>query len=1228
MKRSKLLAMLLMLMVSMAIHAQNVVVNGNVKDATGEPIIGASVVLVGNTGVGTVTDIDGNFQFSVPQGSQLQISYIGYETLTMKAGSNMNIILRDDSQTLNDVVVIGYGVQKKSVVTAAIAKVSAEDLAGKTPVRVDNALKGLAAGVNVTSNSGQPGDGGRVRIRGNGTINNSDPLYIVDGMPIEGGIDFVSPSDIESIEVLKDAASGAIYGARAANGVVLVTTKKGKEGAASISYNGSYGWQTAWKHRAVTSATDYAVLQNERRINGGLAPLYSDPYNLKYAAGGGAINGFGTDWQSLVFNDNAPVVNHDVSISGASEKLNYYLSANYFSQDGIVGGNYGHSNYDRLTLRSNNMYNVLDATSERSFLNKLDVTVNLAYTNVKNTGVTTNSEFGSILGSALYLSPILPVTITDPTQADMYWKTYESEYKYDNNYNLVYDEMGNPVKKGTTVYQPAKDENGNYYTIPSRYGSYGEMNNPLGMLAKNPTKNWSHKFVPKLSLDLQLWDNLKYHFTYSADMSFWGYDANNIYKSYLSGNNKDEHTSVESGTNKGLNWQIENTLTYDKQFGKHTIGVVLGQSAMKNKSDYLGVNRWNIVNPEKPNLNYTNSEVIWKLNDDGTLAGNPQAEFNGWGGLNVEHRLSSLFGRVSYNYDEKYMLQATLRRDGSSRFGINNKYGVFPSASIGWNIMNEKFMDSTHDWLSNLKFRASWGKNGSDAIGDFKYTVMTTMGSNVLFGKSPQKYVGSKASTTANPDLRWEESEQTDLGFDFGFFNQALTFTVDYFIKKTNGMIIDMPVPSYLGENKPAGNVGDMENKGSEFELGYKGHIGDFRYSFKGNASYIKNTLKNLGNSAGFVEYDGVQGISGGNVSRGENGMPFPFYYGYKTDGIFQNMEEVHNYTNSEGGMIQPNALPGYVRFVDVNGDGQITPDDRTKIGKGTPDWNFGFTVNAEWKGFDFNMFWQGVAGADVFDATYRSDVAAGNFPSWMLGRWTGEGTSNKYPILKDGDSENWVVSDLYVYDGSYLRLKNISLGYTFPRKWTMKAGIERFRIYGMAENLFTFTKYHGFDPEISSNGKSLGIDRGIYPQARTITVGVNVTLSSGKGGKKAKDVTYSAPKVEYVDRVVEKPVEKVVTKEVETTKAVEKTYVATFAVNSAKIADATELNGIEKGATVDVVAYASPEGKAEANKALSQKRADAVAEYLKSRGVNVNRVEAKGANTDHANRIAIVTVK
>ncbi len=1075
MKEKRLLSLLLTVMLSIAAFAQNQTFTGTIVDVNGEPVIGATIVQKGTSNT-VVTDFDGNFSINAPAGAELEISYVGFGKQTVVAGDNMHIILTEDAELLNEVVVIGYGVQKKSVVTASIAKVSSEDLAGKTRLRAEDALKGMAAGVNVTSSSGQPGAQSMIRIRGIGTINDSNPLYIIDGMPTDQyGMESVNPNDIESIEVLKDAASGAIYGARAANGVILVSTKKGKMGKANINYTFSYGWQNPWRKRDVTGATDYAILQNERRVQNGLSPEYQDPYNL-VDANGDKIVGFGTNWQDLLFNKNAPIMQHDVSVSGASEKVNYYLSLGYYDQDGIVGGNYGQSNYDRLTLRSNTQYNVLDASKERNFLNKLDLNVNVAYLRVHSTGIGTNSEYGSVLGSALYMSPLLAPTAVNWTDD-----------------NGVAHKVADDLIANFASYDLPRDVKGNPYTIPGSFGTYQEMNNPLAMMTLNPTRGWSHKFVPKFAFDLQLWDNLKYHFSYSADLSFYGNSGGTTTYYYLSGNNRAEHTSASVYKGNNTLWQIENTLTYDEVFGKHSIGVVLGQSALKYKGDDLSGWHWGLVNVNKPYINYTNGVIEYTKDGDGNVTG-ATVPYGVGGSMYTQHRMSSLFGRVNYNYDERYMFQATVRRDGSSRFGTNNRYGTFPSASVGWNVTNETFMASTRSWLTNLKVRASWGKNGNDGIGDFAYTTLTAMGNNVFFGKIAQKNIGSKADKTANPDLKWEESEQTDLGLDFGFFDNALTFTVDYFIKKTNGMIITMPIPSYVGETKPLGNAGDMQNKGVEFELGYKWHIADAKFHLKGNASYLKNTLKNLGNDTGFLPLDGVQGISGGGT-RAENGQPFPFFYGYKTNGIFQTTEEVNAYTNANGGLIQPSARPGDVRFVDVNGDGVISDDDRTNIGNGTPSWTFGLNFNAEWKGFDFNAFFQGVSGADVFDATYRTDVFSGNYPTWMLGRWTGPGTSNKYPRLSLGDAVNWQMSDIYVCDASYLRLKNISLGYTLPRSLTQKVMIERLRFYVMADNLFTWTKYWGFDPEIGSGGTSLGVDRGIYPQARTLVVGFNLSF-------------------------------------------------------------------------------------------------------------------------------------
>ena len=1082
MKQSRYLLLLLTLMVSMATNAQGIL--GTVTDDGGEPVIGASVVEKGNPQNGTITNIDGRFTLKVSEGTPIIISYIGYVAQEVKAAAGMTVVLKEDAQTLQDVVVIGYGVQKKSVVTASIAKVSADDLDGKTRLRAEDALKGMAAGVSVTSASGQPGSKSMIRIRGIGTINSSEPLYIIDGMPTDqNGMESVNPNDIESIEVLKDAASGAIYGARAANGVILVTTKKGKVGKAQINYNFSYGWQSAWKKRDVTGATDYAILQNERRVQNGLSPLYADPYNL-VDANGIAINGFGTNWQELLFNDNAPIQQHDVSISGASEKVNYYLSLGYFDQEGIVGGNYGQSNYDRLTIRSNNQFNLFDESKERNFLNKLDIGANLSYMRVHNTGVSDNSTWGSPLGSALYLAPTLPVTLTQL------------------GYDKVGDEMvpryGQAMIDRYSAYDLYYDGNGYPYTIPGYVGSYQEQNNPIAMMQGNPNKNWSHKFMPKFSIDLQLWDELKYHFSYSAELSFWGYEGATLQKYYFSGNSNSDHTQATAYKGNNSTWQIENTITYDKQFGKHTIGVVLGQSALKTKGDELGGSHWNLVNPDKPSINYTTGGDLELSTDaDGKVTG-AKSLVGVWGGPYTEHRLASLFARLSYNFDEKYMVQATIRRDGSSRFGSNKKYGTFPSFSVGWNVMNEQFMEQTRDWLANLKVRASWGKNGNDNIGDFAYTTLTATGgsSNYYYGQTASMTYGSKANRLANEDLKWEESEQTNIGVDFGFWNNQLTFSVDWFLKKTNGMIIDMPIPSYVGEQRPLANVGDMKNSGWEFELGYKWNISDARFAVKANAAYLKNELTNLGNDTGFLNYGISQFADGG--TRAENGQPFPFFYGYKTNGILQNKAEADAYNAQYG----TTSKPGDFRFVDTNGDNKITSDDRTNIGNGIPDWSFGLNFDAEWKGIDLGVFFQGVSGVDVFDATYRQDIASGNYPTWVLQRWTGEGTSNTVPTL--GDSKNWVVSDMYVRDGSYLRLKNITLGYTLPRNLTSKIGISRLRLYARAENLFTWTKYWGFDPEIGAGWDNdaqkhrtevSGVDYGVYPQARTYTIGFNISL-------------------------------------------------------------------------------------------------------------------------------------
>lgn len=1044
------LVFLFLLLWTTLLSAQQMKVTGSVTSKMdGSPIPGSNVVVKGTTN-GTITDMDGKYSVTVQNGETLVFSLIGMKSVEVVVNSSViDVQLEDESKDLSEVIVIGYGVQKKSVVTASIARVSSEDLSTTNPVRMDNALQGLASGVTVTSSSGQPGAAAQVRVRGVGTINNSNPLYIVDGMPIEGGLDYLNPNDIASIEVLKDAASGAVYGARAANGVILVTTKTGKEGKAKVTYDYSYGWQNPWTERDVLNASEYAVMMNEGALNAGLPIKYNDPYSF----------GEGTNWQEEVFNYNAPVVNHQISLSGANEKVNYLLSAGYYNQEGTVGGNYNRSNYERVTLRNNNTFTLFDESKNRNWLNSAKVVSNVSYARVKSTGVDVNSMWGSPLGSALTLSPILNV--------------YDEGDAAQDQLDLY---SGNP--NYTPVYDP---HNGKLFMVPGT--SYNEMVNPLASLSLPGAQGWSHKFILNLSAEFQLYEGLKFKSSYGADLSFWGSDGyTKLF--YLSGNNYAKETRVNSSSERGTVWQIENVLMYDKAINKHNLSLLAGQSAKESNGYYLGGYRNGMIDPNgsKPYIDYCNG-----LQEDGDMFI--------YGGKQASSTLASLFGRVSYNFDERYMLQATIRRDGSSRFGGNNKYAVFPSFSAGWNLTNEAFMENRPSWLSSTKARFSWGKNGNENIGNFRYTVMTSANNNYNFGSDEHMENGVKASSLSNPDLKWEESEQLDFGLDFGFLNNALTFTADYYVKRTNGMLMQMNIPSYVGEAKPIGNVGDMENRGVEFEAAYKFRTGDWNFRVAGNLSYLQNELLEYGNETGWANLDNFQGT--GTISRAQNGKPFPYFYGYKTAGVYQNQAEVANGPLYWDGS---SPVPGNVRYVDISGpngtpDGVINDYDKTDIGKGMPDWTYGMNFSVAWKGFDMNMMWQGTAGNSVFDATRRTDISVSNLPSWMLNRWTGEGTSNRVPRYVQGDNYNWQSSDIYVYDGSYLRLKNIQFGYTIPSRLTKKALISSIRVYVAGENLLTFTKYHGFEPEISSGGTSLGIDYGVYPQSKTLTAGVNVAF-------------------------------------------------------------------------------------------------------------------------------------
>ena len=1036
-----------------SVFAQDIQIKGVVVSGGDNlPLPGVNVVVKG-TSIGTITDLDGQFSFAVPAKSMLSITYIGYKPLEVAADGSklMNITLQEDTETLDEVVVVGYGVQKKSVVTAAISRVTAEDLNNTTPSRIEDALKGKVSGVQITQSSGQPGADSKVRIRGVGTVNNSEPLYIVDGMPVDGGINYLNPTDIQSVEILKDAASAAIYGARAANGVILVTTKSGVSGKTNITYDFTYGLQNPWKKRSVLNATEYMTLMNEVAVNDGNAPKYL-PEQIASA-------GKGTDWQDETFNYDAPVQSHQVSVNGGSEKIVYFLSLGYFDQEGIVGGNYGKSNYNRWSLRTNSTYNVFE-TKDRSFLNKMRVGVNISYARAKSSAIETNSEYGSILGSALAFDPTVPV--------------------YAANSESVLASYPNAVK----------DKNGKVYSIPA--GGFQEIANPVGML-NAPTSSTLNedKFVASFWGELDLYEGLKFKSSYGADLAFWGNDGY-TFPYFLATQGKNiTQSSVFSNMHRGFTWQVENTLTYTKTFDdKHNLTVLLGQSAKEYTLRELYGDDYDLLetNPDKANINSAIAD-----RDEERVAG-------GTGGFSNQ-TLASYFGRIDYNFDERYMIQATVRRDGSSNFGPNHKWAVFPSVSLGWNVTNEAFMDSRPDWFSNLKLRASWGKNGNERIGQFRYTSLMDGGQNYYFGSgdNAKMQYGSSPSKIANPNVKWEESEQLDLGFESRFFNNSLTFGFDYFKKKTNGMLMDQPIPAYVGKGAPIANAGDMQNWGLEFESTYKLKINDFSFNVGANASYLNNKLIKLGNASGEAIYADAGASGVGSYVKGRNGEVYPYFYGYKTGGILQNQQQADEYNSKYG----EKAQPGDVIFLDIAGeksntpDGKITDADKTKIGKGMPDWTFGLSLGADWKGFDLNLFFQGTAGNDVFDFSQRGDIQAMNRPSWMLDRWIGEGTSNKIPRMTAvNPNRNWRSSDLYIKDGSYVRLKTIQLGYSLPTSLLEKASLQRLRLFVTAENLFTFTSYDGFDPEIAAGDYfNIGVDKGIYPQSRTISVGANLTF-------------------------------------------------------------------------------------------------------------------------------------
>lgn len=1021
------LAVLFQTLLISQVHAQTIPVTGTVTSKiTGTPVSNATITVKG-TATATTSNTEGKFTITVPKaGSVLVITHIGMapQEFTIRDATAITISLEERSGSMDEVVVVGYGTQRKGAVTTAISSIKAGDLDNMPVQRIEQSLQGRVSGLTITSSSGQPGAGSTVRIRGTTTIGNSDPLYIVDGVQIGGGIEYLNQSDIESIDVLKDAASAAIYGARAANGVIIVTTKKGKTGKIAVNYNGYYGTQKAWRKLSLLNATQYATLLNEAYVANGQSPRFADP----------AAFGKGTDWQSHVFDDGAPIQNHDLSLSGGSEKSTYYASFGYLDQKGIVAPS--NSNFKRFTVRFNSTHKITNAIS---FGN------NIGYTRISSVGVGTNGEWGTPLNRAINMDPITPLIVTDPALIN------SSPY---------------------SDYPVVRDANGNPYGISNIVTS--EILNPVAALKVAQGNGWSDKIVANVFGEIEPIKGLKLRSTIGTDLAFWGNESFSPVH-YLNTTNQVTLNGYTRESNRGVFWLWENQLSYHRTIGKHSVTAMAGTTAQKNTGKTQGGSKRGI-----PVNDIKDASLAFPV---------PQTNQFFWGG-EYQESLSSLFGRVIYSYDDKYLFTGIVRRDGSSKFGPNNKYGVFPSVSVGWVASREDFFPVS-DAVSFLKVRGSYGITGNDRIGDFRYLSTVGGGRNYTIGLTPVLVNGVSPNAISNPDLKWEETSQINVGFDAVLFRH-FNLTFDIYNKKTSGMLLSIAVPGYAGNTGPIGNIADMENRGVELELGYSNRIGDLNFKVSGNVSYLKNEVTYLGADKKFLEGQkfGPQGVE---MTRTAVGNAIGSFFGFKTNGLFQNQDEVLNYRNKDGGLLQPNAQPGDIRFVDYNADGKIDNDDRTIIGDPTPDVSFGFTAEAAWKGFDILVFGQGVAGNDVFQALRRFDLPTANWTTEALSRWTGEGTSNKFPRLVFNDpNQNFSrSSDFYLQDGAYFRIKVLQIGYTLPEHLIKKAGLSKLRVYLTGNNLFTFTKYNGFDPEIG--GDSYGIDRGIYPQPRALMAGINI---------------------------------------------------------------------------------------------------------------------------------------
>ena len=1009
-----------------------------ISGSDNEPLIGASVMVQG-TKTGSVTDLDGNFTIEAKNGQTLEVSYLGFITQKVKVnGSVVQVTLQEDKHSLDEVVVVGYGVQKKKLVTGATVQLKGDDIAKLNTTNPLSAMQGQTPGVNIVSTSGQPGAAMSVTIRGLGTVGNSQPLYLIDG--VGGDITTLNPADIESIDVLKDAASAAIYGAQAANGVVLVTTKSGKEGSSKITYDGYVGWQTLGRKFEMLNSNQYMQIMDEALLNSNnMSPIDWTSLSAIRDANGNVYN---TDWIDQAVDNGALTTSHSLAFTGGSKTSTYSISGGYTGQDGLIGGS-DVSYYKRYNLRVN---------SEHKMWNGL-VTIgeHVGFVYKDSRGMGTGNIYNNNLRSAFSTSPLVPVYDADGN----YYSTVDSDWNKND---------GNP------------------------YGT---------MMMNRYNQSKSTSVDANVYVQIEPIKNLKFKTIFGLNYGGSNYRSfTPIYKFTPQSGNGITKVNQSNGNGTSLVWT--NTLTYDFNIKEHHISALLGSETTKYDGESTGSYGVNLT-AGFDDWEHAYVENTEKEHADRKVSGGPYDATRG----------QSFFARLGWSWKDRYMVNATMRADGSSKFAKGHRWGYFPSVSAGWTLTEEDFMKSSASWLDFLKLRLSWGQVGNANINCYQYLApVTTSNTNYNFGATGGTdawVMGAYTERLANEKVKWETSEQYNVGLDARFLRQRLSLTLDGYIKSTKDWLVQAPIRATAGTGGPVINGGDVKNKGIEVGLSWNDNIGrDFTYSVGANFAYNHNEVGNIPTLDGIIHGKDNQIYQNAEeFYRAENGHAIGYFWGYKTAGLFQNQKEINDWIAAGNGIYQADVKPGDVKYVDVNHDGVINASDKVDLGNGLPKYTFGFNFSLAWKGFDLSANFTGAAGFQIAQSYRDPSSSQANYSRRILKRWTGEGTSNEIPRVTYGDVGNWLFSDLYLQDGDYIRLQNLTMGYDFKKLISWK-GLSKMRLYFQVQNLFTLTKYDGMDPEIGSfngtDGNSSdswvsGVDMGYYPHPRSFIVGLNLAF-------------------------------------------------------------------------------------------------------------------------------------